>query len=138
MTFNKTGEGDLKTLLQSMKPELQSDVFVFCSLPRGQQLPANVIPVYIFHEREGTTFVVRKAEAERATLSYQFPSRQITLMAYSALDAVGFLAAITTFLAEAGISVNPVSAFYHDHLFVPEERANEAMRLLGALTSSKP
>lgn len=28
------------------------------------------------------------------------------------------------------MGVNPVSAFYHDHLFVPAERAEEAMALL--------
>jgi len=49
---------------------------------------------------------------------------------HSALDAVGFLAAVTTRLAEAGISVNAVSAFHHDHLFVPEHRADEALQLL--------
>ena len=35
-----------------------------------------------------------------------------------------------TRLAAAGISVNAVSAFHHDHLFVPEDRAEEALRLL--------
>ena len=54
----------------------------------------------------------------------------ITLTVHSALDAVGFLAAITARLAEAGISVNAVSAFHHDHLFVPVDRADEAMALL--------
>jgi hypothetical protein len=49
---------------------------------------------------------------------------------HSALTAVGFLAAITTRLAEAGISVNAVSAYYHDHLFVPWERREEAMEVL--------
>ncbi|RWD18536.1 ACT domain-containing protein, partial [Mesorhizobium sp.] len=45
-------------------------------------------------------------------------------------EAVGFLAAITTRLAGAGMGVNPVSAFYHDHLFVPADRAEEAMAML--------
>jgi hypothetical protein len=54
----------------------------------------------------------------------------ITLNVFSALDAVGFLAAVTARLANAGISVNPVSGFHHDHLFVPADRAEEAMRLL--------
>ena len=57
----------------------------------------------------------------------------ITLNIHSSLEAVGFLAAITTRLAAAGMGVNPVSAFYHDHLFVPAERAEEAMELLRQL-----
>jgi uncharacterized protein len=63
-------------------------------------------------------------------LSYQFASRLITLTVHSSLDAVGFLAAITVRLAEAGISVNAVSAFYHDHLFVPDHRADQALSIL--------
>ena len=58
----------------------------------------------------------------------------ISLTVHSSLDAVGFLAAITTKLAQSGISVNPVSAFYHDHLFVPVNRADEAVSLLREFT----
>ncbi|MEM1020616.1 MAG: ACT domain-containing protein, partial [Pseudomonadota bacterium] len=39
-------------------------------------------------------------------------------------------------LAANGISTNAVSAFYHDHLFVPESRADEAVALLEALAQS--
>ena len=39
-------------------------------------------------------------------------------------------------LADAGISVNPVSAYYHDHLFVPVEKAGQAMQLLATLAQS--
>ena len=54
----------------------------------------------------------------------------ITLTVHSSLEAVGFLAAITARLAAAGISVNAVSGFYHDHLFVPEHKADEALHHL--------
>ena len=57
----------------------------------------------------------------------------ITLNVHSSLDAVGFLAAITTRLATAGMGVNPVSGYFHDHLFVPADRADEAMAILEAL-----
>ena len=86
--------------------------------------------MHLFREREGTTLVVRREEAEGAGLAYQFASRLITLTVHSSLEAVGFLAEITGRLAEAGISVNAVSAYYHDHLFVPEHRADEALQLL--------
>ena len=128
-----SGERDLNTLLQSMKPEMQEGVFVFCTLPEGKRIPANLEPVHIFHEREGTAFVVRREEADAAGLPYQFASRLITLTVRSSLEAVGFLAAITAPLAEAGISVNAVSAFYHDHLFVPVERAEDAQLVLQKL-----
>ena len=128
-----SGERDLNTLLQGMKPEMQEGVFVFCTLPEGKRIPENLKPVHIFHEREGTAFVVRREEAEAAGLPWQFASRLITLTVHSSLEAVGFLAAIAAPLAEAGISVNAVSAFYHDHLFVPVERAEEAQRLLQRL-----
>jgi hypothetical protein len=54
----------------------------------------------------------------------------ITLSIHSSLEAVGFLAAITGKLADHNISVNPISAYYHDHLFVPAARAQAAMELL--------
>jgi hypothetical protein len=128
-----SGERDLDRLLQGMKPEMQEGVFMFCTLPEGSEILASLKPVHIFHEREGTAFVVRREQAEAAGLPYQFASRLITLTVHSSLEAVGFLAAVTAPLAEAGISVNAVSAFYHDHLFVPAERAEEAMLLLQRL-----
>ena len=128
------GERNLKTLLQNMTPELHEGVFVFCSMPEGKKIPAALRPVHIFREREGTAFIVRREEAEAAGLPYQFASRMITLAVHSSLEAVGFLAAITGRLAEAGIGVNAVSAFYHDHLFVPEHRAEEALHHLQAMS----
>jgi len=124
------GDGDLETLLQNMKPEMHDDIFVFCSVLEDEEIPATLKPVQIFREREGTTLIVRREEAEAAGLPHRFASRMITLTVHSSLEAIGFLAAITGRLAEAGISVNAVSAFYHDHLFVPEHKAEEALRLL--------
>jgi uncharacterized protein len=141
--FVMSGEKNLAALLQNIHPEMQDGVFVFCSLPHGHALPPNITPVSLFREQEGTAFVIRREEAQKAGLSYEFPSRLITLTVHSALDAVGFLAAVTGRLAQAGISVNPVSGFYHDHLFVPEARAEEALRLLavnqrGQVAVSRP
>lgn len=133
-----TGERDLKKLLQTMKPEMQQEVYVFCSLPKGTPIPANLEPVQIFRESEGTAFILKESDALKAGLDHQYPSRQITLTVRSSLDAVGFLAAITAALVADGISVNPVSAFYHDHLFVPKERADDAMRVLKRLATPVP
>ena len=61
----------------------------------------------------------------------------ITLNVQSSLDAVGFLAVISTRLAEYGMGVNPVSAFLHDHLFVPIGREEDAVRELRKLAEER-
>jgi len=129
-----TGERDLDALLSNMRPEILDGIFVFCALAPGTSIPATISPMLTFREREGTTLVLLHEEAERAGLRHEFRSRLISLTVHSALDAVGFLAAITARLAEAGISVNAVSAFHHDHLLVLVDRADEAMAVLRDLS----
>ena len=124
------GERNLAALLRDMKPEMREGIFVFCTLAEDAKLPASIRPLLTFREAEATTLVIRQDEAERIGLRHQFASRLITLTVHSSLEAVGFLAAITARLAVAGISVTAVSAFYHDHLFVPDHRADEALALL--------
>jgi hypothetical protein len=124
------GEIELRALLRNMKPEMQDGIFVFCTISEETDIPVPLSPLLRFREREGTTLVVPREEAERLGLCCQFASRLITLTVHSSLDAVGYLAAITARLAEAGISVNAVSAFFHDHLFVPYHKAEEALILL--------
>ncbi len=124
------GETNLRKLLSSMEPSLAEDVFVFCSVPDSKVREVLPIAQSVFREEEGLAAILRRTDAERLGIKGSCPSRKITLCVHSSLVAVGFLAAITEKLAQAGISVNPVSAFFHDHLFVPEERAMEAMKLL--------
>ena len=124
------GETDLKKLLGSMSPELLPGIFVFATLPPGTPIPAGIDPVMTFREREGDTLILSEDEAKAVALPSAFPSRMITLNVHSSLDAVGFLAAITARLAAASMGVNPVSGYFHDHLFVPVHRADEAMAIL--------
>ncbi|BCH29467.1 hypothetical protein MesoLjLc_13970 [Mesorhizobium sp. L-8-10] len=124
------GETDLAVLIGGMKPRLRDGVYVFATLPPGQPAPPMVEPVMVFQEAEGCTFILTEGDAAKLGLDVTFRCRMITLEIHSALEAVGFLAAITTRLAASGMGVNPVSAFYHDHLFVPADRAEEAVALL--------
>ena len=125
-----TGETNLIALLASMTPCLLPGVFVFSTMPVGTALPAWLQPVMIFREAEGVTLIIERPEAITANFPYVFPSRMITLQIHSSLEAVGFLAAITPRLGAAGMGVNPVSAYFHDHLFVPENRADDAIKIL--------
>ncbi|NJN22289.1 MAG: ACT domain-containing protein [Leptolyngbya sp. RL_3_1] len=117
------GETNLATLLRQMTPHLHPATFVFCTLPPEILKTLTIQPRCTFQEAEGMTLLVTQAEAEAQNWPYTYPCRQITLEIHSSLEAVGFLAAITTALAAEGISVNPVSAYYHDHLFVPVDQA---------------
>jgi uncharacterized protein len=130
------GEKELQKLLTTMRPELQAGEYVFCSISPELFEQLDIQPVGWFREAEGITLIVDKSVAEQAGLTYAFVSRMITLTVHSSLEAVGFLAAITRALADAGISVNPVSAYYHDHLFVPSDKAERAMQLLAILAQS--
>jgi hypothetical protein len=56
------------------------------------------------------------------------------LTVHSSLDAVGLTAAVAGKLAEHGISANVVAASYHDHIFVPRDKAEQALRLLAAMS----
>ncbi len=127
-----SGQTDLDGLLASITPELVEGVFVFVTRA-NREVPAGIHPRMVFEEAEGTTLIVLKVEAEAAGMDYEFPCRMITLSVHSSLSAIGFMARITNELARYGISVNPVSGYYHDHLFVPEARAGEALQILSAL-----
>ena len=82
-----------------------------------------------FKEAEGMTVVIRE-EIARTFDTEASRWAMITLTVHSNLNAVGFLAAITKKLSEEGISVNAVSAYYHDHLFVPWDKREHTMQIL--------
>lgn len=127
------GETALSQLLRSMQPELQPGEFVFCTCPAAAVSTLLVTPVCLFYEAEGATLVLPKDQAQQIGIDFTYPCRMITLKVHSSLEAVGFLAVIAQALAELGISVNAVSAYYHDHLFVPVDKAEATMACLTQL-----
>lgn len=126
------GETDLAALLRSMSAELDDELYVFATLTTPS-LPVGVVPLMLFREAEGTSLILSKADADAAGIACEFPCRRITLNVHSALEAVGFIARIASALAAQGMGVNPVAGFYHDHLFVPDGREDEAMTVLREL-----
>ncbi|HTV70507.1 MAG TPA: ACT domain-containing protein [Rhizobiaceae bacterium] len=131
-----SGETNLAKLLASMRPSIAPDVYVFATLPSATPIPASIAPLMTFRESEGTTLILTETQAKSAGLAAIFPSRMITLDVHSSLEAVGFIAAIATRLAAAGIGVNPVAGYFHDHLFVPIDRADEALEILAAISAN--
>lgn len=126
----ETGATNLEVLLKNMQPSCDPRAFVFCSIDEFRYKQLQSIPIGIFYEAEGITVIVDKNDADLEALSYTDVWALITLTVHSSLTAVGFLAAITHKLAVAEISVNAISAYYHDHLFVPWKDRDRAMNLL--------
>jgi hypothetical protein len=128
------GGCDLRTLLSSLTTTLHPDTFVFVTMPDEVTgigaLPPSLDARMAFQESEGLTIVTTRASADSHGLQYSFPSRMITLNVHSSLEAVGFIARVASQLAERGIGANPVSGFFHDHLFVAEGREEEAVAAL--------
>ncbi|NLT56222.1 MAG: ACT domain-containing protein [Actinomycetales bacterium] len=125
---------DRDAMVAGMAPVVRQGRYVFVSV---NDLPsADVDPLMVFHEDEGITLIVRQREADRLGLAYDLVLGWITLTVHSALDGVGLTAAVSTVLAEAGIACNMVAAARHDHVFVPVQRMEDAMRALEDLAAS--
>lgn len=127
------GESELDALVAGLGPDLLPAEFVFCRLRSADELPPGVA-LATFAEEEGTIAIVPRSDAERAGLRRSGPFRLITLRVRSSLEAVGLTAVVAGALARRGIPANVVAAFHHDHVFVPADRAAEALAALRALS----
>ena len=126
------GESELDALVAGLGPDLRPGEFVFCRLRSAGELPPGVA-LATFAEEEGTTAIVPRPDAERAGLRRSGPFRLITLRVRSSIEAIGLTAAVAGALVRRGIPANVVAAFHHDHIFVPADRAAEALAALRAL-----
>ena len=128
-------ETSLNALLRSLHAVRNSAVVVFCRLPPEME-PGSVPAVGLFRESEGVTVLLEERDAEAMRLTPVFRAAWITLSVHSDLHAVGLTAAIAAALAAEGISCNVVAAVHHDHLFVPIDRADDAIAALDRLQAA--
>ena len=125
------GEKDLEKLLLYMAPQLIDGVYVFCSIKNAAYGDfAEARPIASFAETEGLSLVLLKSAADELGWSYNGVFRCISLGIHSSLDAVGLTAAVSATLANNGISANVIAAYYHDHVFVQTQLADQAIGLL--------
>lgn len=129
-------ETNLEILLASINPQLSDRDFVFCTVSEEVLVALALKPICVFREEGGVTLILEQQHAESAQLEYSGKWSLITCKVNSSLAAVGFLAAMSKVLAEDGIPCNAVSAYYHDHLFVPADRAQDAMGILTQLSAA--
>jgi uncharacterized protein len=129
------GEQDLDNLLRELRPQLRPGRYVFTTVGH---VPVDAAPVVTVREDEGITLVLETADADR--LGVRFAPDEvmamITLRVHSSLAAVGLTAAVSAALTARSISCNVVAGYHHDHLFVPADRASDAIAALTELSSS--
>ena len=130
----RAGSRDLAALLANAAPFLHPAP-VAVAIIEGDEAPetlrAHVIGT--FREAEGLTVWLDLSAAEAAGLRVVFRAAWITMKVHSDLEAVGFTAAFAQALAARGIAANVVAGARHDHIFVPLDRAADAMAALSAL-----
>ena len=130
------GERNLERLLTSLEPVQRPGTFVFAVVEEAAELEA-VVPEATVREEEGLTVVLRREDADRLGIAYDHVAAWITLRVHSALDAVGLTAAVSTALADAGLSCNVIAGYHHDHLLVPADRAQEAITVLAGVSRAQ-
>ena len=130
-----TGEKNLDKLLSAMSPALIAGEFIFCSFEKARYGDHSELePIAAFTESEGLTLVIPKSKADQHGIKYESVFRCITLTVHSSLDAVGLSAAFSSKLTEHGISANVMAGYFHDHIFVQNELAENAMAAISELT----
>ncbi|KIN73667.1 ACT domain-containing protein [Sulfitobacter guttiformis] len=125
-------------MIAGMAPSLLDGLFVFASTTDNELLIRTAPHVRgLFLEAEGSSLILPLDVATAEGLDISAPMHCITLTVHSALDGVGLTAAVASALADHNIPCNMVAAFYHDHVFVPETDAANAMRILQALQKNQ-
>ena len=125
------GETDLDAMLAGLAVERRPGVFTYIAVevPTPGLLAAAHAVV-----KEGrlTTIVLPVEVAERAGRPVTVRFAWLTLAVQSSLDAVGLTAVVSARLAALGIPCNVLAGYHHDHLLVPVDRLDDAIRVLTA------
>jgi len=123
---------DLNELITEINPVLHDGVYVFVSVNDEVSLN-NIKVIASIHESEGYSAIIAESDAKELGLDILFRAAWITLNVHSDLNAIGLTALFSAALAKEGISCNVVAGAYHDHVFVPVDRAKDAMHAFGQL-----
>ena len=128
---------DIETLIRDADPRIVDGHFVFASFPGARYGDlASLKPLAVIRETEGLTMVLDQQAAHNAGIDTGPAFRLISLNVHSALEAVGLTAAVSACLARHGIPANMLAGFYHDHVLVPSEQAEQALQALRGMSSA--
>lgn len=129
-------ERDLSTLLRTLKVKRHEGVWRFEIIERQTSSWADLVSIrsandiaMIFMEDEGPTVVLRADTETPQDNRWVW----LELSVFSDLQAVGFLAKVAQALSKSDVPCNAIAAFHHDHIFVPETKADAAIAAINEL-----
>ncbi|MEZ5381193.1 MAG: ACT domain-containing protein [Microthrixaceae bacterium] len=125
------GQTDLEAMLATLSVERRPGRFTLVHLDEPVGVGNGVHAVIV--EAEGTTAVASVEAAVRRGWSVGFDGAWLTLQVQSSLEAVGLTATVAAVLADRGIACNVLAGYFHDHLIVPTDRAEDALDALAAV-----
>lgn len=123
------GNTDLAKVLRSISVDTDSIAYGFASLESDSVLLTNEI-LCMYRENEGLTVVADTNYLRDNLIDFEGPFAKLTIEVHTSLELVGLTAALAKALTESGISANVIAAYYHDHIFVPFDKQNEAIEAL--------
>jgi len=115
-----------------LKPILHEGTYVFTSVPLDTPIHNLNIAASV-REPESLTLVLPEKEALEHGFNIHFRCCWITLTMDLALDSIGLTALFSRALANESIACNVVAGTRHDHIFVPLERAKDALQCLNII-----
>ncbi len=131
-----TGETDLGHMLASLTVTRRPGRFTVTTIDPATPLMLGEGIEAVVSESEGVTVVATTDAARSRGWPIGFEAVWLTLDVHSSLEAVGLTAAFAKVLADDGIACNVIAGYFHDHLLVPADRAEDAERCLRALSGS--
>lgn len=127
---------DLAAMLRTLTVSVRPERYTFVDVPAATFSTADEGVAAVIAEAEGDTVIVTVERATAEGWPIDFIAAWLTLDVHSALEAIGLTAAVSAALAEADIPCNVLAGFHHDHLLVPADRADDAVRVLESLRRS--
>jgi hypothetical protein len=125
------GEKNLSKMLENLSPVMTEQEYVFCTFTKSSYGDlSDLEPIASVMEDEGLTLVLKKERAIQAGVEYFDTFRCISLGIHSDLTSVGLTAKISSVLYQHGISSNMIAGYFHDHIFVPSDKALNALEVL--------
>tara|TARA_B100000287_G_scaffold432926_1_gene493400 strand:+ start:1051 stop:1452 length:402 start_codon:yes stop_codon:yes gene_type:complete len=121
-----------------LNPELLEEEFVFCSHENSMYGAFKEMqPIASIQEKEGLTLVIPKKIADKNNISYESSYKCISIGLVTSLEGYGLTAIISKSLNQNQISANIFAGKYHDHIFVPSSKADQALLILNDLKNKK-